>query len=147
MRSGLPFLFLLLLTMAVPLSVAEDAESSLRTLLDDFLAGASVNDAAVHDRFWAEELVYTSSAGTRFGKAEIMAGLVAAGELEEAEPGPSYSARDVRVQVLGETAVVTFQLVAEQTGAPTEHFYNSGVFRIIDGRWQAVVWQATRAAN
>ena len=47
----------------------------LTAMLHDFLAGASQNDAAAHDRFWAEELVYTSSAGERRGKAEIMHGL------------------------------------------------------------------------
>ena len=143
MRFALPFLILLLLT-AAPWAVAEDAESSLRALLDEFLAGASANDAAMHDRFWADELVYTSSAGARFGKAEIMAGLAGS---EAAEPGLTYSAEQVQVQMFGDTAVITFQLVAEQADAPTELFYNTGVFRLIDARWQAVVWQATRAAG
>jgi hypothetical protein len=41
---------------------APDA-AELTRLLDEFLAGASRNDAAVHDRFWGEPLVYTGSAG------------------------------------------------------------------------------------
>ncbi len=142
MKSHLPALAALLLLVS-PGHAAEQSETELHGLLDEFLASASVNDAGAHDRFWAEELVYTSSAGRRFGKAEIMAGLAGS---EAAEPGPSYSARQLRVQVFGETAVITFQLVAEQADEPAELFYNSGVFRIIDGRWQAVVWQATRAA-
>ncbi|MDT8321430.1 MAG: hypothetical protein RQ826_12975, partial [Xanthomonadales bacterium] len=40
--------------------------------------GASVNDVEMHARFWAEDLVYTSSAGERRGKSEIMASLRAA---------------------------------------------------------------------
>ena len=147
MKRRLPVLLILLLSLAAPWVLAEKVESTLRMLLDEFLAGASINDAAAHERFWAEELVYTSSVGARFGKAEIMAGLAAAAESEEAGPGPSYSARDVRVQVFGETAVITFQLVAEQADEPTELFYNTGVFRTINGRWQAVVWQATRATS
>jgi len=147
MKLPLLILSILLLLMSAAHGAAEEAEAGLRALLNDFLAGASVNDAAMHDRFWAEELVYTSSAGARFGKAEIMAGLAVAADAGGAEAGPSYSAREVRVQVFGETAVITFQLVAEQAGAPPELFYNTGVFRVIEGRWQALVWQATRAVE
>ncbi len=48
------------------------AEEELTKLLHDFMEGASQNDAAMHDRFWAEDLIYTSSSGERFGKVEIM---------------------------------------------------------------------------
>ena len=51
----------------------------LTAMLHAFLAGASRNDPAVHDRFWSERLVYTSSTGARFGKAEIMESLGEAG--------------------------------------------------------------------
>ena len=50
---------------------AKDA-GELTKLLNEFLAGASRNDAAVHDRFWAEDVIYTGSAGRRRGKADIM---------------------------------------------------------------------------
>ena len=40
--------------------------------LNDFLDGASKNDPAVHERFWADELIYTGSSGRRIGKADIM---------------------------------------------------------------------------
>lgn len=146
MKALLMILVLLLVPHADTLA-QESSESELRALLDDFLAGASRNDAAIHDRFWAEDLVYTSSAGARFGKAEIMAGLASAEPSETDAPRPTYSARDARVQVFGDSAVITFQLVAEHAGSATELFYNSGVFRLIDGRWQAVVWQATRTAD
>lgn len=138
---------ILILFMAPQIALAGDTESKLRDLLAEFLRGASINDSEVHERFWAEDLIYTSSSGARFGKAEIMSGLAAAARSNEPEPGVSYSARDVRVQVLDETAVVTFQLVAEQANSSTELFYNTGVFRLIDGGWQALVWQATRAAS
>lgn len=55
-----------LLLTAVPLSAADD-RAVLEALLNRFLAGASVNDVATHDRFWADDLVYTSSNGTRLG--------------------------------------------------------------------------------
>jgi hypothetical protein len=48
------------------------AAAELTKLLKEFLAGASRNDAAMHDRFWAEELIYTSSSGRRMGKADIL---------------------------------------------------------------------------
>jgi hypothetical protein len=44
----------------------------LTSLLNEFLAGASRNDAAVHDRFWAEDVIYTGSGGRRRFKADIM---------------------------------------------------------------------------
>lgn len=124
-------------------AVSADEREALRTLLDEFLAGASVNDAAVHDRFWAEDLVYTSSSGERFGKAEIMAGLSGSGEPAETAT-PSYSAQDVNIRTFGETAVITFRLVAEQDDGTQSHYFNTGVFRNREGVWQAVAWHATR---
>src|SRR5262245_61212095 len=50
-------------------------EAVLRRMLDEFLAGAGRNDAAIHDRFWAEDLIYTRSAGQRINKAELMKGV------------------------------------------------------------------------
>lgn len=118
---------------------------TLTRLLDEFLAGASVNDAAVHERFWAEELVYTSSAGERFGKRDILDGLRAE------EPGPAgpevvYSAEDVRVLLLGNTAVVAFRLLAtaQGEGGAVSQYLNTGTFLKRDGEWRAVAWQATR---
>lgn len=130
---------------------ADPDERELRELLDAFMAGASANDADVHDRFWAEDLVYTSSSGERFGKTRIMEGLAGAGTADE-EPSVVYSARDVDVRLFGELAVITFQLVAvepsrAQAGEDTRYFFNTGVFEKRDGRWRAVAWQATRAAE
>src|SRR5712692_8647767 len=55
-----------------PPARATPAAAELTKLLEDFLAGASRNDAAMHDRFWAEDLIYTGSAGRRVGKADIL---------------------------------------------------------------------------
>jgi hypothetical protein len=49
--------------------------AELERLLTYFLDGASRNDIAVHERFWADELIYTRSAGVRTDKAEILAEL------------------------------------------------------------------------
>src|ERR1041384_8856655 len=63
--------WLLFVTGAVCAQSAPDA-AELTKLLNDFLAGASRNDAAIHERFWADDLIYTRSAGRRVNKAEGM---------------------------------------------------------------------------
>ena len=130
-----------------PCQPAADA-TKLESLLAEFLAGASRNDAAVHDRFWAESLVYTRSTGRRIGKAEIMKEVRAA---PPAGPGVShtrYSAEDVRIQQFGDTAVVAFRLkgTTSDVGGREElvEFLNTGTLAKREGRWQAVAWQATR---
>ncbi len=114
----------------------------LTALLNAFLTGASTNDPLAHDRFWSERLVYTSSAGARFGKAEIMAGLESGAE----EPTAVYSAEDIRIQQYGDSAVVAFRLLATPmaTGATVAEYFNTGTFVRAEGRWQAVAWQATK---
>ena len=115
---------------------------ALTVLLNEFLAGASRNDGAAHERFWAEQLVYTSSSGTRFGKADILEGM------EKEEPGPEtvYSAEDIRIQQYGDTAVVAFKLLGQVQEGERElmQFFNTGTFVKADGEWRAVAWQATR---
>jgi len=124
--------------------------AALEALLAEFLAGASRNDSALHDRFWADSLVYTRSTGRRIGKVDIMKDVRAA---PPAGPGVShtlYSAEDVRVHQFGDTAVVAFRLVGvsgTNGGQERSEFLNTGTFVKRDGRWQAVAWQATRAAQ
>ena len=64
-------ILLLLITGSVFAQTAPDA-AELTKLLNDFLAGASRNDPAVHERFWADDLIYTRSAGRRVNKAEVL---------------------------------------------------------------------------
>jgi len=66
-------------------SPAPDAEELTR-LLKYFLDGASRDDVAVHERFWADDLIYTRSAGVRIGKSDILADLHAAPAAEPAVP-------------------------------------------------------------
>lgn len=131
-------------------TAAEAAE--LTRLLQDFLAGAGRNDVAMHDRFWAEDLIYTSAKGRRKGKADIMREL-----REEAAPKEKalaeeettvYTAEDVRIQQYGTTAIVAFRLVAttEKSGKKeVANYFNTGTFLKRDGKWQAAGWQATAA--
>ena len=126
-----------------PVAAASDADD-LEALLNDFLA--NVDDAATHDRFWAEDLIYSSSSGSRFGKAEIMQGFESASADDADEPPvETYDAVEVRVNVYGDTAVVAFKLIATPTdGSAASEYHNTGTFVKRDGQWQAVAWQATK---
>lgn len=149
MRSLLAWLALAgLLGVGAAARSAETAPAAweLTELLEYFLDGASRNDAAVHDRFWAEELIYTSSAGARTDKAKILAGLRE--QPDPAEPPTSYSAEDIRIRQFGDTAIVAFRLVGRIGGEKPEtlRFLNTGTFLRRNGEWRAVAWQATREA-
>jgi len=129
---------------------ADDDVAELTAMLHFFLANSSTEEA--HQHFWAEDLVYTSSNGTRFGKADIMQGFAepeeegAEEEAEEESDGPNvvYTGEDVNVQLFGTTAVVTFRLVGTpDDGSAIQSYFNSGTFLKRHGEWQVVVWQAT----
>jgi ketosteroid isomerase-like protein len=146
-RILLTSLSLLVIASALPAQTAPDAPE-LTKLLNDFLAGASKNDIAMHDRFWADELVYTSALGRRKGKADIMRELR---EESKATPKPDegtavYTAEDIRIQQYGDTAVVAFRLVATTDKAGTKtvaNYFNTGTFLKRNGKWQVIAWQAT----
>jgi ketosteroid isomerase-like protein len=139
-------ILLVFLSLAWHTTVWAGAETeTLTTMLNEFLAGASVDDAAAHDRFWAEDLVYTSSRGLRFGKEEIMEGLSSDSDSGADEPQTVYSAADIRIRQYGDTAVVAFRLLGtlqDDSGKVLEYF-NTGTFAKHDGEWQVVAWQAT----
>jgi len=127
-------------------SGAPDA-GTLTKLLNDFLAGASRNDPAGHDRFWADDVIYTGSGGRRRGKSEIMRDVRSAPAAKADDPTTVYSAEEVRIQQYGNTAIVAFRLVATRhTGASTEvtSYLNSGTFLKRRGKWQVVNWQSTK---
>jgi ketosteroid isomerase-like protein len=126
------------------------AAAELTKLLNDFLAGASRNDAAMHDRFWAEDVIYTGSAGRRRGKAEIMKDVRSAPAPKPGDAKTSYTAEDIRIQQYGGTAIVAFRLVAttEKDGkTEVANYLNTGTFLKRKGGWQVVSWQATKAAS
>ena len=126
-------------------SCAASDKEQLTTMLHEFMEGASKNDAAAHDRFWAEDLVYTSSSGERFGKAQIMQGLSEAAPSNNEDPAMVYSAEDIDIRQYGNTAIVVFRLVGEVPGDTESvmQFFNTGAFIKRSGSWKAVAWQAT----
>src|SRR5689334_25168519 len=111
MKTLVSVTLLLLLATTVSAQTAPDA-AELTKLLNDFLAGASRNDPAVHERFWADDLIYTRSAGRRVTKADIMRDLREAPAPKPDDPKTVYTAEDVRIQQYGTTAIVAFRLVA-----------------------------------
>jgi uncharacterized protein DUF4440 len=138
-------------TMALGLhaQTAPDA-AELTRLLKEFLAGASHNDAAKHDRFWAEDLIYTRSAGQRIGKADILRDVRSAPAPKPGDPTTTYTAEDIRIQQYGQTAIVAFRLIGttERDGLQRVTSYlNTGTFLKRSGKWRAVGWQATKMSR
>lgn len=130
------FLLLSLLWLTPP-------EAELTAKLHEFMAGASVNDAAIHNTFWADDLIYTSSTGRRFGKKEIMDGLSSS----RTPSTTTYTADEIRIQIYDDVAIVAFRMrgVDRSASEPITSFYlNSGTFVNRDGEWRVVNWQATR---
>ncbi|SDR73575.1 nuclear transport factor 2 family protein [Opitutus sp. GAS368] len=114
-------------------------------LLTDFLTHNS--DPARHEKFWADEIVYTSAMGVVRTKTDIMKNVheaaakpVAAG----AKPGPVYSAEDINIRPYNGFAALTFRLVARNPDGTTDYYRNSGTLIFRDGRWQVITWQATK---
>ncbi|HEV8487118.1 MAG TPA: nuclear transport factor 2 family protein [Blastocatellia bacterium] len=137
---------MLMLALGLYAQTAPDA-AELTRLLKEFLDGASRNDAAVHNRFWAEDLIYTGSSGRRISKADLMRDVRSAPAPKRAEPTTTYSADDIRIQQYGNTAIIAFRLVGttEQDGkTQVAQYLNTGTFLKRNGMWQAVSWQATR---
>jgi|GEM_PF-202716 len=136
----------LMLAAGLHAQTAPDA-AELTNLLNEFLAGASRNDASVHDRFWADDLIYTGSGGKRRSKADIMRDVRSAPAPKPTDPKTTYTGEDVRIQQYGNAAIVAFRLVgATAQSGKTEvmNFLNSGTFLKRNGKWQAVSWQATK---
>ena len=138
---------LLLLTLALPCFAAKQSTADeLTALLHYFLAGVSNNDNTVYDRFFADDLIYTRSAGVTITKGDILKSL--------SEPTPpdapktAYDSDDITVHAYGNMAVMNFRLIQRLTNkdgsTETNYYRNTGTFLKRNGRWQAVAWQATR---
>ena len=131
----------------------EQTRVDVAELLKDFLAPGKNDKLETHERFWAEDLVYTTSGGIVKTKADIRksfaeSALPAASKTNPAiSPPPAtttYSAEDVLVRPYGEIAALTFRLVAKQAGGEMTTYRNSATFIYRDGKWQAITWQATK---
>ena len=118
-------------------------------LLREFLDAAGRGDAAVFEKFFADDVIYTRATGVVIHKTDIMQGL---GNLRPtAESKTTYSGEDVTVNQYGDTAVVAFRLVARTDHSDgrteTNYYRNTGTFLRRIGRWQVVAWQATKISE
>ena len=143
-------LILLFFPVFAAAQTAPDA-AELTRLLNQFLNGAGRNDAAIHERFWADDLIYTRGVGQRIDKVELMKGVRSAPATKPDDPVTVYTAEDVKIQQYGNAAVVAFKLVGttkrkDGTTSISNHL-NTGTFIKRKGQWQAVAWQATPVAS
>lgn len=120
--------------------------NELTAMLRQFLSDASTNNAAGFDKFFADDVIYTRSAGAVTTKAEIMKSVT--GAQPSTDSKATYSAEDITVHDYGDTAIVAFRLVGRtehKDGKVEEaYFRNTGTFLRRNGRWQVVAWQATK---
>ena len=145
-KSLIALILILIVNCGVFAQTAPDA-AELTKLLNDFLAGASRNDVAVHESFWADDLIYTRSAGRRVNKSEVMQDVRSTPASKPTDPKTVYTAEDIQIHQYGNTAVVAFRLVATTESGGAKHvanLLNSGTFVKRDGKWQVVNWQSTR---
>ena len=97
----------LLLLAALTLSAAS-IEETIKANLDKFDAAAKAGDAKALDSILAEELTFGHSSAKFENKAECIAALV--------KTKPTYTHRDVKIRVYGETALVDMNMHIEPQG-------------------------------
>lgn len=139
-------IIVLMLTVTLTAQTPSDA-AELTNLLKEFLAGASRNDASMHDRFWADDLIYTGSGGKRRSKADVMRDVRSAPPPKPADPKTTFTGEDIRIQQYGNTAIIAFRLVGttvHEGKSNIANFLNSGTLLKRNGKWQVVSWQATK---
>src|SRR5258708_38523459 len=96
----LPFLLVLALSgspAAAPVAgegVEAPASAELTQLLHQFLKAASVNDKAVFEKFFADDVIYTRSAGGTITKADIMRSV----ERKPGDPQAAHAAERPQTQ-------------------------------------------------
>jgi hypothetical protein len=125
---------------------SKKVEQEITALLKEFLE--KVDSAEMHDRFWAEDLIYTSGMGAVKTKADIMKSMRESAAKPAAPDKPaakdSYGAEEIVVRAFGDTALLNFKLVQHAADGKTNTYRNSGTFMKRNGKWQVVNWQATR---
>ena len=143
-----PCAVFLALALAVPglardrVPTAEETRTAITALLREFLG--NVDDPAMHARFWADDLVYTTGQGVVRSKSQIVEGVAAAAKASRAAERTTYGAEEVQVRPYGTFAALNFRLLVRNPDGTTWYSRNSGAFLWREGRWQVVTWQATR---
>lgn len=129
---------------AKPAPSKDPAVQQVTQRVRDFLANVPKNDPKVFQDFFADDVIYTRSAGVTVNKADILKNI----DVRAAsDPQATYDADDFTVHPYGEMAVVNFRLIMHNTEngkTTTTYFRNTGTFLKRNGKWQAVAWQATK---
>jgi hypothetical protein len=115
-------------------------------MLRDFLVAVAQGDKKVFEKFFADDVIYTSSTGVTMDKAEVMRTI---GSHAENGSKATYRAEDIKVHPYDSTVVVNFRMVMDDENdgqRETACFRNTGTFLKRNGQWQAVAWQATKTA-
>lgn len=120
-------------------AIAKQLEQRVR----DFLRAVPKNDPKIFEDFFADDVIYTRSAGVTVTKADILKNIDVRATNE---PQATYDADDFTIHPYGSMAVVNFRLI-QHNGNETNYFRNTGTFLKRNGKWQAVAWQATKAAE
>ena len=152
MKSAVAVLVTLILSAGLAIgqapSSAQSSEQELRSLLSQFLAGASNDDMMMFQRFFADDVIYTRNSGQTTTKAAMLKSMSQPKKPgTSAEPKTTYSADEVVVHDYGTTAVVNFVLVAKDAQGKITNYRDTGTFLKRNGRWQAVAWQATKISG
>jgi ketosteroid isomerase-like protein len=128
-----------------PAAGPQDATTQQVTqLVRNFLANVPKNDPKAFQEFFADDVIYTRSAGVTVTKADILKNIDVRATNE---PQATFEADDFTVHPYGEMAVVNFRLIMHNTEggkATTSYFRNTGTFLKRNGKWQVVAWQATK---
>jgi len=132
--------------IAAPQTAGDTTAQKLTAQLRQFLVDAAQGNVAGFQSFFADDVIYTRSAGVVTNKPEILK------NVSNLQPTPesksTYSAEDITVHDYGDTAIVAFQLVARTEHADgrveTANYRNTGTFLRRNGRWQVVAWQSTK---
>src|ERR1700730_6023946 len=122
------------------------AMRSVLMMLRDFLAAVAHGDKKVFEKFFADDVIYTSSTGVMMDKSEVMRTIGA-----HAENGSkaTYRAEDITVHPYESMVVVNFRMVMDgenDSQRQTAYFRNTGTLLKRNGEWQAVAWHATEAS-
>lgn len=128
----------------VSATASDPASQQLIERVRNFLTNVPRNDPKVFDDFFADDVIYTRSAGVTVAKPEIIKNIDVR---KSNQPEATYDSDDFTVHTYGDTAVVNFRLVMHNLvngKTETAYFRNTGTFMKRNGKWQAVAWQATR---
>jgi ketosteroid isomerase-like protein len=132
---------------ATTITMSADDSATAKALeqrVRDFLANVPKNDKKVFEDFFADDVIYTRSAGVTVSKADIIKNI---GVRAANEPEATFDSDDFTVHPYGHFAVVNFRLIMHNTvngKQETATFRNTGTFMKRNGKWQAVAWQATK---